>query len=74
MDRILNAVRARVLKGIQNQDDLWVESENIPTRLAPSYRRVDTDFVVVNEETLVIHVEDGDELRSFKVTVKEMED
>lgn len=69
VDNVLIAIQTRVIRGIQNQDDLWVKSEG----QLMSYHRVDTSFKPLGDDKLIIHVWEDEELRSFLVTVTELE-
>lgn len=71
MDIITETIRTRVFKGLQVQDDLWVR---VPEEKGNTFVRARTDFVRVNDTTMVIHVEHEDQLRSFMLTLNEMED
>jgi hypothetical protein len=69
-DRVMEAVRTRFLS-CTTSDDLWVSLISDPWTFA----RRDTEFVRVNKDTLVVHVENpAGELRSFAIKVTELVD
>lgn len=69
-DVIKDAVRVRFLSHTAN-DDLWTKLISAPGN---TFARRDTEFVRVNLDTLVVHVQQGDRLRSFAIKVVELED
>jgi len=70
IDNVWTAVKVRVIKGLQAQDDLWIRSDESPS----SYHRVDTTFKPMGDDKLLILVwEDEETLRSFLVTVTELD-
>lgn len=72
VDVILDAVRLRFLS-YNTSDDLWTRLTG--GGLENSFSRRNTEFVRINKDTLVVHVEThtGD-LRSFMVKITELKD